>query len=70
MAHFVEGRGLLGGKRFQDDKVLAGIFDLSDASYEPRVEALISVLRGSLGQFESPSGFEVEFSSDVSIASA
>lgn len=58
------------GMRFQDDKVLMGIFDLSDASYEPRVEALISELRGSLGQIESSSGFDVEFSSDVLVASA
>jgi ubiquinone/menaquinone biosynthesis C-methylase UbiE len=61
---------IAGGMRFQDDEVLMGIFDLSDASYEPKVEALISELRGSLGQFESPAGFDVEFSSDVLVAGA
>jgi SAM-dependent methyltransferase len=61
---------IAGGMRFQDDEVLMGIFDLSDASYESKVDALTSGLRGALGQFEHAAGFDVEFSSDVLIARA
>lgn len=53
------------GTRFQDEEILMGIFDLSDVSNAAKVKAMISDLRSSLGKFESPAGFDIEFSSDV-----
>lgn len=57
-----------GGMRVENDEVLMGIFDLSDASFEPKVEALYSDLKAAFGQFESPEGLDIEFASDVLIA--
>ena len=61
---------IAGGMRVVDGEVIMGIFDLADASFVPRVEALLSDLRRCLAEYEGPSGFIVPFASDVVIATA
>jgi len=56
--------------RTEDEEVLMGIFDLSDASFEPKVEALLSDLKSTIGQLENPNGLDIEFASDLLIARA
>ena len=59
---------LAGGMRMQDDEVLMGIFDLTDESFEPRVEALLSELRKRINACDDESDFDINFSSDVLVA--
>ncbi len=61
---------LTGGMRVVDDEVRMGMFDLSDRSFEPKVDGLLQFLEDSLGQYQTPSGLEVPWSSDVLIARA
>ncbi len=61
---------LTGGMRVVDDEVRMGMFDLSDRSFEPKVDGLLQFLEDSLGKYQTPSGLEVPWSSDVLIASA
>lgn len=58
------------GMRFQDDQVLMGLFDLSDRDYERQADALLTNLHEALGAQESPTGFHLNFASDVLIAIA
>ncbi len=61
---------LTGGMRVVDDEVRMGMLDLSDRSFEPKVDGLLQFLEDSLGKYQTPSGLEVPWSSDVLIASA
>ncbi len=61
---------IAGGMRVEGEDVLMGIFDLADASFEPKTEALLLDLRNDLGDCEGPSGLEITFASDILIATA
>jgi ubiquinone/menaquinone biosynthesis C-methylase UbiE len=61
---------IAGGMRTVDDDVVMVIFDLTDVSFAPKVDAFLADLRGNLGQFEEASGLIVPFASDVVIATA
>lgn len=61
---------IAGGMRVESGAVRMGIFDLADASFEPKVDALLSDLQKQIGAQESPSGLDITFASDVLIATA
>ena len=61
---------LTGGMRVVDGDVLMGMFDLSDDSYEPKVERLLEGLIAALGQYERPSMLGIPWASDVLVATA
>jgi hypothetical protein len=48
---------IAGGMRVVGDDVLMGIFDLSDVSFEPRIESLLSDMREELQTYEGASNF-------------
>lgn len=45
-----------------------GWFDLEDAAYEPRLEAMVADLETRLVQFVSPDGVDIPFASHVVVA--
>ncbi|MGI9370396.1 MAG: class I SAM-dependent methyltransferase [Ruegeria sp.] len=61
---------LAGGMRVNKDEVLMGMFDLSDPSFEPKVEALLQFLTDDLGKYETQEGLNIPWSSDVLVARA
>lgn len=61
---------IAGGMRVEGKDVVMGIFDLADASFEAKTEALLSDLRTEFTNAERPSGFEISFASDMLIATA
>jgi SAM-dependent methyltransferase len=61
---------LAGGMRVVDGDVLMGIFDLADASFEPKVARLLEDLSVALAGYEGPGGLAIPFASDVLVARA
>jgi hypothetical protein len=45
-----------------------GMFDLDDATFEPKVEALIADLERELAEFVTADGFVFPYASDVLVA--
>jgi hypothetical protein len=45
-----------------------GLFDLDDATFEPKVEALIADLERELAEFVTADGFVFPYASDVLVA--
>jgi len=61
---------ITGGMRVADGDVLMGIFDLDDASFEPKVDRLLDDLTAALAAYEGPCGPAIPWASDVLVARA
>ena len=61
---------ITGGMRVADGQVLMGIFDLDDASFEPKVDRLLEDLTMALAGYETPWGLAIPWASDVLVARA
>jgi hypothetical protein len=61
---------IAGAMRVVEGQVQMGMFDLADASFAPKVEALLSDLGQHLGNNRGPSGLVVPWAPDVVIARA
>ena len=58
---------ITGGMRVADGDVLMDIFDLDDASFEPKVDRLLTA---ALAAYEGPRGLAIPWASDVLVARA
>jgi ubiquinone/menaquinone biosynthesis C-methylase UbiE len=56
------------GRTAEDGTMKMGLFDLDDASFEPKVEALITDLERELAEFVTADGFVFPYASDVLVA--
>lgn len=54
--------------RVEGDDVKMGIFDLSDETYMPKVDAMLENLRETLSKYRNDNGLSIPWSSDVVIA--
>ena len=61
---------ITGGMRVAEGDVLMGIFDLDDASFEPKVDRVLEDLTAALAQYEGPCGLAIPWASDVLVARA
>jgi ubiquinone/menaquinone biosynthesis C-methylase UbiE len=56
------------GRTAEDGSMAMGMFDLDDATFEPKVEALIADLERELAEFVTADGFVFPYASDVLVA--
>lgn len=56
------------GRTTEDGRMVMGMFDLDDTTFDPKVEALIADLERELGEFVTADGFVFPYASDVLVA--
>jgi ubiquinone/menaquinone biosynthesis C-methylase UbiE len=56
------------GRTAEDGSMAMGMFNLDDATFEPKVEALIADLERDLAEFVTADGFVFPYASDVLVA--